>query len=268
SYQNDLDQFLDFSRHFLGSRPLDQLEHTDIREYLGFMMRYGYDRRSCARKLSCVRSLYSFLKREGLVTTNPTREVKTPKAEQRLPGFLTQYQAAQAMAVPGDSEAALRDRAILEMLYGSGLRVSELVGLNQTDIDRERGLLRVIGKGGKERLAPFGRLALRALDEYLARRQRQPHPAVFLNLKGQRLSRRSVCTIVRRQLERVAEVSRTNPHILRHSFATHLLERGADLRAVQELLGHSSVATTQHYTHLTVERLRVIYDRTHPRSGS
>ena len=262
-----MDQFQDFVKERLGNRPLTALSHADIREYLGFMLRYGYDRRSAARKLSAVKSFYKFLRREGSITVNPTREVKSPKLDKKLPGFLTQFQAAQAMEVPGDDEAALRNRAIMELLYGSGLRVAELVGIDLRDIDWQNEVIRVLGKGGRERLAPLGRMARAALKAYLDQRKHRGAQAVLLNLHGRRLTTRSVRRIVDRQLRRIAEVSRTNPHVLRHSFATHLLERGADLRAVQELLGHASLSTTQHYTHVTIDRLKEVYRKAHPRSG-
>jgi integrase/recombinase XerC len=267
AYRVDLAQLQDFVQDRLGNKPLVELKHADIRDYLGFLLRYGYERRSAARKLSAVKSFYKFLLREGKVSANPTREVKTPKIEKKLPGFLTQFQAAQAMKVEGDNEAALRNRAIMELLYGSGLRVAELVGINREDIDWYNEVIRILGKGNKTRLAPLGRMARDALQAYLNPRKDPTGPAVFLNLRGKRLTTRSVRNIVGRQLRSVAEVTRTNPHVLRHSFATHLLERGADLRAVQELLGHASLSTTQHYTHVTVDRLKRIYDKAHPRSG-
>jgi tyrosine recombinase XerC len=267
AYRVDLSQLEDLVRDRLANKPLTELTHADIRDFLGFLLRYGYERRSAARKLSSVKSFYKFLLREGKISTNPTREVKTPKIEKTLPGFLTQFQAEQAMAVAGDNEAARRDRAIMEMLYGSGLRVSELIGMNREDVDWYNEVVRIRGKGSKERLAPLGRMARSALESYLNQRKNRSEPAVFLNLQGRRLTTRSVWNIVRRQLIKVTEVTHTNPHVLRHSFATHLLERGADLRAVQELLGHSSLSTTQHYTHVTVERLKRIYDKAHPRSG-
>ena len=267
SYRIDLTQFQDFVQDRLGNRPLESLTHADIREFLGFMLRYGYERKSAARKLSAVKSFYKFLLHEGRVKANPCREVKSPKLEKKLPGFLTQFQAQKAMEVPGDDEAAFRNRAIMELLYGSGLRVSELVGINQADIDWPNEVIRITGKGNKQRLAPLGSYARSALQEYRKKRSHPDASAVFLNLQGGRLTRRSVLNIVHRQLSKIAEVSHTNPHVLRHSFATHLLERGADLRAVQELLGHASLQTTQHYTHVTVDRLKTIYDKAHPRSG-
>lgn len=275
AYRVDLRQFEEFVSDRLGNRQLTTLTHSDIRDYLGFLLRYGYDARSAARKLSAVRSFYRFLLRQGRVSRNPTREVKGPKMTRKLPGFLTQFQTQLALETdelaaaqtPAQREAALRNQAILELLYGAGLRASELVGMNLEDIDWHNELIRIRGKGNKERLVPLGSKAKAALQKYLRHRKTEPSQPVFLNLKGRRLTRRSVQTIVAKRLSQISDVTRTNPHALRHSFATHLLERGADLRAVQELLGHSSLATTQHYTHLTVERLKRIYDKAHPRSG-
>ena len=156
SYRIDLAQFQDFVKDRLGNRPLESLTHADIREFLGFMLRYGYERKSAARKLSAVKSFYRFLLHEGKLRLNPCREVKSPKLEKKLPGFLTQFQAQKAMDVPGDDEAAFRNRAIMELLYGAGLRVSELVGINQADIDWQNEVIRITGKGNKQRLAPLG----------------------------------------------------------------------------------------------------------------
>ncbi|MDH5186703.1 MAG: tyrosine-type recombinase/integrase [candidate division WOR-3 bacterium] len=194
--------------------------------------------------------------------------MKTPRLEKKLPGFLTQFQAQKALQITGDDETSYRNRAILEVLYGAGLRASELVGLDIDNIDFTSELMRVKGKGNKERILPLGSFAKEAIQAYLKKRQNKDNPAVFLNQQGKRLTTRSIQNIVNKQLSKVSEVTGTNPHILRHSFATHLLERGADLRAVQELLGHASLSTTQIYTHLSVERLKKIYDQAHPRSGA
>lgn len=243
------------------------MNREDIRDYLGFLLRYGYERRTAARKLSTIKSFFKFLVKEKITDFNPARDVKTPKIEKKLPGFLTQYQAQKALQIIGDDEASCRNRAILEVLYGAGLRAAELVGLNKENIDFLSEVMRVKGKGNKERIVPLGSYAKNAIKEYLDKRENKTNPAVFLNQQGKRLTTRSVQNIVNKQLSKVSEVTGTNPHILRHSFATHLLERGADLRAVQELLGHASLSTTQIYTHLSVERLKKIYDQAHPRSG-
>jgi len=268
SYQIDLVQFLDFCADRLAGKSLNSINRVDVRDFLGALMRYGYTSKSAARKLSSVKSFFRYLVNSERVNQNPAVDIKGPRSERMLPPLLTVEQIVQALEPIDDSVTALRDAAILETTYGSGLRASELVGLNRTDIDFNNETLRVRGKGGKERILPLGRREREAIERYLSRRGFTEEPAVFLNRQGKRLTTRSVQNIVRRTLSRVAGISATNPHAVRHAFATHLLERGADLRAVQELLGHSSLASTQIYTHLTVERLRRIYDRAHPRSGA
>jgi integrase/recombinase XerC len=291
SYANDLGQFFEFCSDRLGGKPLAALSHADIRDFLGALLRYGYEKRSAARKLSTVKSFLHFLVRKGTLQANPATAVKGPRLEQRLPGFLSQYQVREALEFKGraevvprdnavlahdapktknDSEVLVREKAILETLYGSGLRAIELVGLNVADIDfpaEEIRVTRRYGKGGKERIVPLGRHEKEALDKWLARRTHKAAEPVFTNSHGGRLTTRSIQNIVRKALSRVADATATNPHSLRHAFATHLLERGADLRAVQELLGHASLATTQIYSHVTVERLKQVYNRAHPRSG-
>ncbi|MBM3331499.1 tyrosine recombinase XerC [candidate division WOR-3 bacterium] len=267
SYTNDLGQFFEYCSDRLGGKPLAALTHADIRDFLGALLRYGYEKRSAARKLSTVKSFLRYLVRKGVLSANPATAVKGPRLEQRLPGFLTQYQVREAIEIKGNAEVVVRERAILETLYGSGLRAAELVGLNEADVDFVAETIRVRGKGGKERIVPLGRAEKQALDEWLARRTHKHAEPVFTNNQGGRLTTRSIQNIVRKALSRVADATATNPHSLRHAFATHLLERGADLRAVQELLGHVSLSTTQIYSHVTVERLKQVYDRAHPRSG-
>uniref|UniRef100_A0A7C4G8X1 Tyrosine recombinase XerC n=1 Tax=candidate division WOR-3 bacterium TaxID=2052148 RepID=A0A7C4G8X1_UNCW3 len=268
AYRLDLEQFFDYCIDRLDSRPLNRLTHAEIRDYLGFVLSHGYERRSAARKLSSIRSFFRYLVRTGAAPASPARTVKSPRLGRRLPALLSQFQVAQALEPLGDSEAALRDIAILEVLYGSGLRIAELVGLNLSDIDFRSETIKVRGKGNKERILPLGRAEREALERYLPKRSQPDAEPVFLSLRGRRLSIRAVRNIVGKLLSRVAGVTATNPHALRHAFATHLLERGADLRAVQELLGHASLSSTQVYTHLTVERLKRIYDKAHPRSGA
>lgn len=270
SYGKDLLQFSEFCREFRRVENLEDVDRTVVRDYLGSLLRYGYDRSSVARKLSALRTLFKHQVRIGTLKLNPVLGIPTPKVDQRLPSFLTQAQAAALMELPPlDRVFGYRDRAILELLYGTGIRASELVGLNLGDVDTNREVVRVLGKGGKERIIPLGRMARKAILEWLEHRRelnRSGEKALFLNRNGGRLSTRSLQRIVKKYIERVAELSRTSPHVLRHSFATHLLERGCDLRAVQELLGHSSLSTTQVYTHITVERLKEIYQRAHPRA--
>ncbi len=267
SYANDLEQFFEFCTDRLSDRPLSALTHADIRDFLGALLRYGYEKRSAGRKLSSVKSFLRFLVRKGTLAANPATAVKGPRLEQRLPGFLTQFQVREALEIKGNEEVIVRERAILETLYGSGLRAAELVGLNVADVDFVAETIRVRGKGGKERIVPLGRAEKQALDEWLARRSHPDAVPIFTNNHGERLTTRSIQNIVRKALSRVADATATNPHSLRHAFATHLLERGADLRAVQELLGHASLSTTQIYSHVTVERLKQVYNRAHPRSG-
>ncbi|HET7824617.1 MAG TPA: tyrosine recombinase XerC [Anaeromyxobacter sp.] len=228
---------------------------------------------SLGRKLSTLRTFYGFLVREGLAPGNPARAVSTPRRPKRLPGALPESEVAALVEAPaGDAPAALRDRAILELLYGSGLRVSELVGLDVDDVDLGAHLVRVLGKRGKERIVPFGRPAADALRRWLSDGRPVLAAAVrsgaplFLNARGGRLLQRSVA----RRLERAAVEAglprHVHPHVLRHSFATHLLGNGADLRGIQELLGHASLSTTQRYAHLDWKRLADVYDRAHPRA--
>jgi len=236
----------------------------DLRRYLAALRRAGYRRTTVARKVATLRSFYKFLAREGVVRRSPVAALRTPRLEKRLPKFLTPDEVERLLAAPqGDDFLARRDRAILEVLYSTGMRVSELVGLDLEDIDPLAEVVRV------RRLAPLGSYAVRALDRYLeARAQlevRDPK-AVFLNRHGARLSSRSVRRKLAKYLALAGLDPGVSPHTLRHSFATHMLERGADLRAVQELLGHRSLSTTQIYTHITAGRLKEVYEAAHPRA--
>ncbi len=266
AYRTDLSHFVDFLLDYQAKKRWEEIIPDDVKNFLGFVLRHGYSRRAAARKLSSVKSFFKFLCWDGVLDYNPARGVKTPKSERRLPGFLTQSQVEAALDIPGDDLISLRDRAILEVLYGAGLRAAELVGLNLDDIDFHGETLKVRGKGKKERIMPLGEQAKKSLELYLPLRDSAVEPAVFLSRRGKRLSTRELQRIVKRRLLQIGDASGAHPHILRHSFATHLLERGADIRAVQELLGHSSLATTQVYTHLTAERLKKIYDKAHPRA--
>jgi len=216
--------------------------------------------------LSTIKSFLNVLKKKGYTTENPAVMIKTPKVKKHLPGFLTYQQVQEGLKAENE-----RDRAIMETLYSCGLRASELVGLNIEDIMFAQDEIKVRGKGNKERIIPIGRVARDSIARYLqspssVKHNRSGHRPLFLNHRGKRLTTRSLQRIVRKSLGKVAKASGTNPHILRHSFATHLLENGADLRAVQELLGHASLSTVQIYTHLTTKRLKKIYDKAHPRA--
>lgn len=274
NYGVDLAQFLshltDAGR--AGEFP-EGVTHLSIRSFMAELSEKGVSRQTVARKIAALRSFYKFLQRRGRVASNPARVVHTPKLEKKIPSFLTVAMMERLLAAPeGGTFIGSRDKAILELIYSAGLRSFELVGLNHEDIDLERRVLRLRGKGMKERINPVGRYAMTALEEYL--RFRNAHPdharfdpeAVFLNFRGQRLTTRSV----RRMLSHYAALAGlpgdVSPHTLRHSFATHLLQRGADLRVVQELLGHENISTTQIYTHITASEMQRIYVDSHPRA--
>lgn len=261
AYRKDLECFFDFLRE-KGEPTVDT---RVISLYIGFLLKYGMNPRSVARKLSTLKSFFKALRRMGCITESPTDTIKTPRIKKHLPGFLTYQQIQESLEIHD-----MRDRAIMETLYSCGLRASELVGLNLDDVDFNRDEVKIQGKGSKERIVPLGEKAKEAMKRYLdVRPSIKGHhltPSLFLNYRGKRLTTRSLQRIVRKYLVRVARAQGTNPHILRHSFATHLLENGADLRAVQELLGHASLSTVQIYTHLTTKRLKEIYGKAHPRA--
>ena len=279
AYEHDLTMFHEFlSRDFLGKEP-DEVRPGDVdplavRSFLAAMTRKGLGKKSQGRTLSAVRSLFRYACREGILEANPAQGVKTPKAPKTLPRHLRPGEVESLIEAPsGDEPLERRDRAILEVLYAAGLRVSELVGLDWKDIDLSARVLRVMGKGSKERMVPFGRPAAEALRAWLevwetargATDDGDGEP-VFLNRFGGRLTDRSVRRVIDRWVDAASVARGVHPHTLRHTFATHLLENGADLRAIQELLGHSSLSTTQKYTHLEVERLLSVYRDAHPRA--
>lgn len=267
-YRSDLLQFHDFLRGQPGGGgDPAAVTHLVIRRYLAHLHE-GYSKSSIGRKLAAIRSLYRYLLRQGAVSKNPAELVSTPKKEKKLPFHLTIDEVTTLIEAPTALDIlSLRDRAIFETLYSCGIRVSELTGLDVGGADREQGLVRVLGKGGKERLVPLGSKAVNALDAYLSARNNPPCTApLFVNSRGGRLTRRSVGRIIDRYLVRLATMKKVSPHTLRHTFATHLLEAGADLRAIQELLGHASLSTTQRYTHVSIDQLMEVYDKAHPRS--
>lgn len=275
SYGLDLRQFLFFLEQEGISRA-ESVNYLIIRKYLANMKAISLARSSIARKLACIRSFFRFLCRQGYLVNNPAAGVATPKREKRLPKFLYPEEIAALLEKPSSvTPLGLRDRAILELLYSSGLRLREIVNLTGKDLDLSRGYVRVMGKGSKERVVPLGGCAGRAIKEYMT----SARPAlqmknvsmtkcenVFLNYRGTRLSGRSIQRMLDKYIEESALDRKISPHALRHSFATHLLENGADLRVVQELLGHVNISTTQIYTHLTKERIRTVYLKNHPRA--
>lgn len=259
-----------------GSTP-DIVDYLTVREFLAHLQKKGISRRTVARKLATLRSFFRFLCREGYSAFDPTIGLRTPRLEKRLPQFLDLNQVTKLMESPwGEGILRERNKAILETFYSTGIRVSELVGLNAFQIDFIGGILKVRGKGRKERLVPVGEKALEVLSRYLDRRSElflkgrkgitRDKKALFLNNWGGRLTARSVVQIVKKSVQKVSSDLNISPHTLRHTFATHLLDAGADLRAVQELLGHVNLSTTQIYTQVTVPRLKAVYDKAHPRA--
>ena len=269
AYAADLAQFEGHLAQELG-RPgrSDEVDHLMIRAFLARLHREGVKKVSAARKLASLRTFFKYLCREGVLERNPARALLSPRLERKIPGHLEEGEVAALVEVPGDAPAALRARAILELLYGTGIRCAELVGLDLPDVDREGRTVRVLGKGSKERIVTFGKTAGAALDRYLEVRTKggPRSTALFLNARGGRLTDRWIRRIVSERVRQVAIERRLSPHSLRHSFATHLLERGADLRAIQELLGHASLKTTQRYTHVNARHILEIYRKTHPRA--
>jgi integrase/recombinase XerC len=293
SYENDLSQFIIFlTPPGVETPPIAEVTHLMIREFVAHLHDLGLEKSSIARKLAAIRSLFKFSVREGMVIRNPARLVATPKLPKRIPSvlsaedlntFLDGIVAPPAagtghrkrMGAQDESRVLVkRDRAILELLYASGLRVSELTGLNLADMDRKELMLRVRGKGNKERIIPYGGKAEQALEAYGPIREgilrkagsKGNRQAVFLNHLGTRLTPRSVARIVKKYVRLINVNWDLHPHSLRHAFATHLLADGADLRAIQELLGHSSLSTTQRYTHASIRQLLEVYDKAHPRA--
>ena len=269
AYAADLAQFEAHLATELGrAGRSDEVDHLMIRAFLARLHRDGVKKVSAARKLASLRTFFKYLCREGILGRNPARALLSPRLDKKIPGHLEEGEVASLVEVPGDAPAALRARAILELLYGTGIRCAELVGLDLPDIDRGARTVRVLGKGSKERIVPFGKTAGLALERYLAvRDQARPRSAaVFVNARGGRLTDRWIRQIVTQRVRQVAIERHLSPHSLRHSFATHLLERGADLRAIQELLGHASLKTTQRYTHVNARHILEIYRKTHPRA--
>jgi tyrosine recombinase XerC len=262
NYHADLREFL----NFLGDTSMEKVEYLHFRKFLAQLHQRQYRPRTLARKLSSLRSFFRFLHYEGHIAQNPALLMVTPRLDKPLPRFLSEGEMEKLLDFPSTERVAdQRDRAILETLYSSGIRVSELTGLDVEDVDFISNILRVMGKGRKERLVPVGEKALTEIRRYLEERKIQRR-ALFLNKIGGRLTDRSIRNIINKHIETTSILMRVSPHTLRHSFATHLLNRGADLRAVQELLGHKNLSTTQIYTHVSMEKLKSVYDKTHPRA--
>ncbi len=270
SYRRDLIQLV----AFLDRRkiPLRKIDNVILRTFLASLFERGLKKSTIARKLAAIRSFFQYCLRMKWITDNPAKIVSTPKQDRYLPSFLSEEEVKTFLDLPqSDRPLDLRDRALLEFLYATGLRVSELVGMDVDDINYKERLVRVRGKGKKERIVPFGKAAGESLVDYLRKRilinkGKIDERAVFLNYRGERLTSRSVERIVDKHIEISATRRKISPHSLRHSFASHLLSRGADLRAIQEFLGHESLATTQKYTHIDLKQLLEVYRKSHPRS--
>ncbi|MBP7216050.1 MAG: tyrosine recombinase XerC [Candidatus Omnitrophica bacterium] len=262
NYKLDLEDLFTF----LAGLDLGQVDYLMLRKYLAVLKEKQLGNRSINRRLSTLRSFFKFLVREGLLKTNPVVILSSPKLSRHLPAFMTEEEVTRLIeSAIGEDEHGLRDRAILEAFYSTGMRISEIVSLSMDDIDFVSSVVKVMGKGKKERMVPIGDKACLAIRAYLKIRKKETQ-AIFLNRFGRRLTTRGVRMIVDKYLRMAGIQHHVSPHTLRHSFATHLLNRGADLRSVQELLGHANLSTTQIYTHLTTERLKSVYDKAHPRA--
>ncbi|MBU1906165.1 MAG: tyrosine recombinase XerC [Candidatus Omnitrophica bacterium] len=265
NYRLDL---CDFSKFISGVDP-GKVDYFTLRKYLATLKEKSLKNRTVNRHLSSLRSFFRFLTRDGYIKTNPILILSSPKLEKHLPQFLTEEEVTRLIesVFPKDQKdiSSLRDRAILETFYSTGLRISELVGLNADDMDFIGGIIKVKGKGKKERVVPIGEIAINSIRKYIDKRKKQSE-VVFLNRSNRRITSRGVRNIVSKYLKRTRMKAGVSAHTLRHSFATHLLNRGADLRTVQELLGHANLSSTQIYTHLTTDRLKSVYDKSHPRA--
>jgi integrase/recombinase XerC len=272
NYRTDIGQFLEYCRQN-GVRSVEEIDRSLLRNYLADLDAHGYVKASIARRVAELRSFGQFLVRDGVLARNPFRQVSAPRVPRVLPEYLTVSEVEALLAVPDlSTPSGLRDRAIIEVLYGAGLRVSELANMDVRDVNLLQAQVRVMGKGAKERLGLLGRPAVRAVRAYLeagrpAMVRKRTRNALWLNQRGGRLTVRGVSMILANAGKLAGITKRVSPHVLRHSFATHLLDGGADLRVVQELLGHANLATTQIYTHVSQSHAREVYVRAHPRAG-
>ena len=269
NYLVDLTQFVNFLEGRKKGQAVHDIDHLSVREYLGTLFG-SKNPTSIARKLSSLRSFFDFCIKRGLIKSNPAKEVPSPKVPKRVPKFLTVDEVFALLDSPSTNDAlGRRDKGILELLYASGLRVSELVGLNLPDVDLKEGTVRVLGKGRKERIVPVGKKACDSLRNYLDLRPaltNESDGAIFVNRSGTRLSTRAVERLLIKYIKQSGIQKAATPHVLRHTFATHLLNAGADMRGIQELLGHSSLSTTQKYTHVGIEKMMEVYDKAHPKA--
>jgi len=265
NYRLDLEDF----KRFLGEQPIENIDYLTLRKYLALLKEKNFKPRTVGRRLATLRSFFKFLTREGYLKNNPIASLSSPKQDKHLPSFMTEEEVSKLIqaASPKDAkdERGSRDRAILETFYSTGIRISELVGLDIEDVDFKSGIVKVMGKGKKERIVPIGEIALSAIKAYLNKRKKET-TALFLNKNHTRITDRGVRDIVKKYIRMVTIKQGVSAHTFRHSFATHMLNHGADLRSVQELLGHANLSTTQIYTHLTTDKLKSVYDKAHPRA--
>ncbi len=265
NYRLDLE---DFDR-FLGAQAIENVDYLTLRKYLALLKEKNLASRTVARRLATLRSFFKFLNREGYLKSNPITSLSSPKQEKHLPSFMTEEEVTRliqsAFAKDAKDERGMRDRAILETFYSTGIRISELVGLDTEDVDFIGGIVKVLGKGRKERIVPIGEIALSAIKAYLDKRKKESD-VLFLNKNNTRITDRGVRDIVKKYIKLASIRQGVSAHTFRHSFATHMLNHGADLRSVQELLGHANLSTTQIYTHMTTEKLKSVYDKAHPRA--
>jgi integrase/recombinase XerC len=274
SYEADLHQFVTYlsSHHF---HSFEEVSKNVLRAFLSSLLDAGISRKSVARKIACLRSFYRYAKRHHISAKNPTLTLVSPKLEKRLPSFLDEASITKLFdGLDTSTQAGRQQAAILELFYSTGMRLGELVNLDCGDLDFAQGIVKVTGKGSKQRIIPVGRSALRAVKSYLPDRQRllaqralaSDESALFITAKGVRIYPEAVSRLVKKAISRVSELEKKSPHVIRHTFATHLLNRGADLRAVKELLGHESLSTTQVYTHVSTEQLKKVYRQSHPKA--
>lgn len=274
NYKKDIKAFSDFLIDRYNEKFCwNNVTVLDIRAYLAVLNKHNYAKRTISRRISSLRSFYKYLIRENYLEFNPFIKVKTPKLDKKLPSFLEEIEINELLEMPEENILGIRDRAVLELLYATGCRVSELVALTVESIDIENRYVLLHGKGNKERIVPLGHLSCLALEKYykesrniLLHKYGKSHDFVFVNSRGGILTDRSVRRILDKYIKKLAMHKKVSPHTIRHTFATHLLDHGADLRAVQELLGHANLSTTQIYTHITAERIASVYQKNHPRA--
>jgi len=278
AYEDDLTLFAGFlaADGVVRGRGLHAVDHLVLRCFLGHLLDLGFSKRSIARKLACLKSFFKYLHRTGVLERNPAALVSSPKLDKRLPQFLDEDAVTRLMEQPDrSSPEGVRDAAILELLYSTGVRLSEMLGLRLGDVDLQHRTIKVTGKGNKQRIVPLGSQACRAITAYLLVRTRFERGSagkdaagcLFLTVRGNSMNPKGVNLLMNRYIGQVSEIAKKSPHVLRHSCATHLLNRGADLQAVRELLGHESLSTTQIYTHVSIDRLKTVYARSHPKAS-